>query len=1148
MAPDFQVILSNKLELLYEELKSSLFSLGSSPFERRLIVVYGPAMKSWLTLRMAQDKELGIAAGVEFLYLNDAFSSLTQLFFPQFSFVFPSISQLCFVIEKEVSLLIELYVSSQLEKEWLPLIDYLGIDQKNERKITKKIEKRIHALSRELALLFQEYGRYADRMLQEWESSVAEGWQQKLWKKIWGENFSFFYPAKALRKTEEVSSLDFFQKVSVHFFSISFIPSPEFSFLEKFSRFHPVYYYLLSPCALFWSDIRSDKEIAYLTAFWKKKWKKNSPQLDTLDELLRDRNPLLANFGRLGREMMALIENSSVLPISCYQLPGAVLDLHKEGDYIQDVYLTEDSTPLTLLAALQSDLLFMRNPMEAAPFSVENDPDSIVVHAASSARREVEIMYHQILRFFEKNPSLTPSDVIVMSPQIKEYVPFIHTVFGGKESLLSYQILDLGIEGQSRIVQGFLSLLELSQGRWEVSKFMKLFFHEDFRRRLQFSENDDEKIDQWIREAGILWGESGEHRNEILKRRHCPKGMVEKTEAGTWKYGFQLLIEKLIALSSREANIEFSHADLLNRWIQLLYGLRDDLSPFHDGTRMKIEDWVHYFLCLLDTYFAPDPSEEAAIEKYQELRSVFEKLRAGGVYCRESFFPFSSIYTELLSLFDHKGVVYKEHAVQSIRFCSLLPLRSIPAKVIGMLGMQAGAFPRVQVPSSFNLMMEREERDYVPSSADYDRYLFLEILHSARDHFVITYQNYSQEESKELEPCIVVQELLSYLQRFYLLNGAPVLDSIIHRHPFDSFDPRYFLREKTFYNYSKVDFQSAYLVQKKEKKEPHAFLRDFSIVKREQEASSFSHVTVKELSQLAKYPIKFHLNKVLGIYLEKPENRKKKEREDFVLDSLQRFQLRQKMVKEPFELLVQQAEKEGKLPFGLFKEVAVKKMRQDFSEINAKLQEHSIDSSSIFTLEFSVGLEEPLQLGSSHWIFPSPKIVLDSNEIFYITGHLHYGTPQGLFILGKDQLSDSWKAWPSFLLFSYAASLAPEMWISSLIPSEGTKTKSAFFENPLPHLENFIRYYKMALHSFSPLLPEWISCIYQKDEEGLQKKIDNLFHPFTFGYSNAELLWILNRKLLPSAEKILIDWYPWVELLGKEMIQAWHPPKKAVEV
>ena len=41
--------------------------------------------------------------------------------------------------------------------------------------------------------------------------------------------------------------------------------------------------------------------------------------------------------------------------------------------------------------------------------------------------------------------------------------------------------------------------------------------------------------------------------------------------------------------------VDFSQAELLGRWIRLLYSLRDDLSPLEDHTRMTMEDWVKFF-------------------------------------------------------------------------------------------------------------------------------------------------------------------------------------------------------------------------------------------------------------------------------------------------------------------------------------------------------------------------------------------------------------------------------------------------------------------------------------------------------------------------------------------------------------------------
>ena len=42
----------------------ALFGPTTTPLMRRLVVVYGPAMKTWLMLRMAQDPELNVAKGL----------------------------------------------------------------------------------------------------------------------------------------------------------------------------------------------------------------------------------------------------------------------------------------------------------------------------------------------------------------------------------------------------------------------------------------------------------------------------------------------------------------------------------------------------------------------------------------------------------------------------------------------------------------------------------------------------------------------------------------------------------------------------------------------------------------------------------------------------------------------------------------------------------------------------------------------------------------------------------------------------------------------------------------------------------------------------------------------------------------------------
>lgn len=61
----------------------------------------------------------------------------------------------------------------------------------------------------------------------------------------------------------------------------------------------------------------------------------------------------------------------------------------------------------------------------------------------------------------------------------------------------------------------------------------------------------------------------------------------------------------------------------------------------------------------------------------------------------------------------------------NLTFCEMLPMRSIPCKVICLIGMNEYSFPRKARPSGFDLMM-KAPRMGDRSVSDDDRYLFLE--------------------------------------------------------------------------------------------------------------------------------------------------------------------------------------------------------------------------------------------------------------------------------------------------------------------------------------------------------------------------------------------------------------------------------------
>lgn len=1038
---DFDFILSNRLEILYNSFKQIAFD-RSHPFKKRIVIVYGPAMKNWLMLQMAND--LKISFGLEIIYLNEAFEKLLSLFTKPKQPI-PTSLQLSFSIEK--------IMRENKER----LLEEFELENASRRKIDKKLV----SISQQLTQTFKEYGRFCPKLIAEWEKSSCN-WKQSIWNSL---NKNWTYPIAAFQQ-----ECDFKQNCEIHFFSISYITPSEFQFLQKLSSNNSVYYYLLSPCALFWSDMRKD---------------------------LEDRNSLLANFGRIGREMARQIEESEANTIGCYVLPNH--SVQKEDDlYLnEDIHFIETNSPLTLLHAVQSDLILMRNleGVEKIPI----DGGTIQLHVAPNKRREIEILYHNLLAILDKNPSIHPGEIIVMAPKISEYLPYIQSIFGSSDSLLKFQILDLGLESQGEMGRGLFKLFALSESRWEVKDVLELFDIPAFQRKYNFSLADLEMIKQWIEKTAIRWGENVHHRNELLKRFSCNNSLVEESSAGTWEHGFTRLLMGLTMISEYPET-EFSETELLGKWIQLIHQLRDDLDPLSNQSEMTIEEWVNYLNCLIETYFQPDFEDPFSKDEFYALKDQFEVIRKVKI---EGTFPFISIKTRLTQLLEQKGISFHENQLEGVQFCSLIPLRCIPRKVLALIGMDEESFPRYD----FKPPME----EYIPTRIDQDRYLFLEMLHSTQDILLMSYIGYSKKENKELKPSLLIQELLSYLDRHYLMSAPHTFV-----HPFDSYDDAYFVENSVFNNYSMKDFNRAV-----SKRNQTPLSTSFNWVEVCPKETIPSTISIRDMSKLVKNPMKFYLNKGLEIYLETEEDRSFKDKENLALNGLDKFLLKKEGLSKPLDTLIYQAEQQGKLPFGQFKNVALNKIMAEMDEIKTRLKAHSISPVDLFSVELKLGCTEPTEIEQGQWVFPPLSIPFKENPLL-IVGEISQITPKGLFCMGKNNLSDIWKIWPQFLVHQQLAQLYPDKFSSNLVLTDRLKTP--IFKDSSLFLNQFLEYYSVCLKNISPLIPEWVPTILEGNVEGLDNKISQFFSGFRNDYQSLEAKWIFNKDSFPSSHKLIEIW------------------------
>ncbi len=1043
---------SNRLELLFSQFKKSFLS-GSGPFTERLVVVASPVMRSWLLREMAKDPDLSIAMGIEVIYLNQALGRLGKLFDSddRERRVVPSRMEMAFAIESEVKIIL----AEEKSELWSPLALYLkgGAGQKE--------SKRLAALSEELAKYFLQYGIYASQMLDDWSRGPVSNWQQALYQRIMKRYSSWTQPYLELSTIAGLPSQK--RDLQVHIFGLNFLSKLHHEFLKKVSKTHPVSYYLLSPCEMFWGDIASDTELAAIRKQWRRQGVTQKNQ-EELDYYLMDRNVLLANLSRLGRKMLLQIEDDMAFEESHYEEP--------QGK--------------TLLSSVQRDMLQLTN--RTGKISMQDV--SIQVHRAPSFFRETEVVYQTILNLIDTK-GLSPSEIIVMAPDIRLYAPYIKTVFAGPGNPLETVIFDLRLSSESSPAAAFTTLLSLADSRFEVSKLLQFFEAEEVMRRSGISEENICLLKGWILDAGIRWGKNAEHRSELIER-DC--GIAEGLSQGTWETGIRrILLGMIMSLGDGEepaldflpaSNASLTDMDFLEKILRLIRSLREDLRPMTNNQELTLPEWSSYLRCLYDEYFAVDRSDDRALEEEEGLFVIFDRFCKAGSHFSGKKFSWQSIRHHLNKIFQQPAMTASERSLSAVKFCSMLPMRAIPAKAIFLIGMDEDSFPKNDRLSPLDMSRAHPHADYCPTSIDFDRTLFLEALLSARKNLIITYTD----EKGEKGPSLLVGELMDYLDDNYEINEKKPSEACLRVHPFDSFDPRYFQGDASpFISYSLRDFNTCLSLQRgRETASP--FAADFFTENEFVFDENFKEETVirlKDLFAFGKNPMKSYFHN-LGIYLKDEDNLS--DEDHFELSHLQKYQIKMDSLGKPFEKAFSQAAKQGTLPAGLLQESLQSELGQDIGALKDFLGSYGIGEESLLSVELST----ENGINCSHAV---------------LTGKMEHLCTEGLLINADKRRDELIASWPKILLLNCLSELFKEKITikKQIFLLKAKKCLSAHIEDPFLWLDRYVDYYLLCQNNLSPMLPELF------EAKDIDKQIDALTNGYNKTY-NKELLFSMRDR------------------------------------
>ena len=148
-----------------------------------------------------------------------------------------------------------------------------------------------------------------------------------------------------------------------------------------------------------------------------------------------------------------------------------------------------------------------------------------------------------------------------------------------------------------------------------------------------------------------------------------------------------------------------------------------------------------------------------------------------------------------------------------VTFCGMVPRRAIPFRMIAVLGLDDGKFPRPDSDAGLDLMTRHRRLGDRDVRSD-DRYLFLETVMAARERLHLSFIGEGVRDGKPRNPAIPLAELLDALGSAApegdALDARPGLKGLpwLIRHPLQPFDARYFdeseNRDRRLFSYNET--------------------------------------------------------------------------------------------------------------------------------------------------------------------------------------------------------------------------------------------------------------------------------------------------------------------------------------------------------
>ena len=630
-------------------------------------------------------------------------------------------------------------------------------------------QSRRHALAEHVSSLFTNYSLDRPEMIVQWlagEGGDGLGgsipadlaWAPPLLRAV-REAVGAPGPAERLVLAAELlghspQSVDLPDRISV--FGATRLPVTHLRVFAALAARRDVHLWLADPSPVLWSRLASGPAQVALPR-----------RLDDSGKLAQ--HPLLRSLGRDARELGWRLRLGAAGQLTSD-------DTHSAGECADD-----------LLGWVRADILANRPPA-ARGRTLRADDESIRIHACHGQARQAEVLREAILGLLMRDPTLEPRDIIVMCPDLANFAPLISAAFAGPPDSpvgqLRLRIADRTPEQSNEVLAALAALLELLDSRMGAAALLDFVELPAVRRRLGLSPDDLARLRELTVQAGVHWGIDAAHRGSY---------QLGGLSWGTWLAGVDRMVlgvglseDGLPTFGETLPLDDVGSTDLAvvaaaTRLVAQLQRARELLTR-----AQPLADWVARLQEFTIALAAPDPAAN------WQLSTALGALAGFSVAAGE--------HTDVtLELGDIRGMLARLLAGRPTRsnfrsggltVCGLAPMRSVPHRVVALVGLDDGQFPRAAIRDGDDLTLREPalgERD----ARSEDRQILLDALMAATEHLVITYCGADDRSNEAVPPCVPIGELLDCLDATADAR-ARVRDEVLIRHPLQPFDRRNF--------------------------------------------------------------------------------------------------------------------------------------------------------------------------------------------------------------------------------------------------------------------------------------------------------------------------------------------------------------------